>query len=122
MSVSTYRGYTLDVRATGYDQYIGLIVLSGVILETLTAGDENKATMACQKWVDIVADGIYSSAEVIAAGGSADIDLALTPKGSGVVKFGTFASGAPVGSPAGTIKLKSDDGTERWVPVYNSAP
>ena len=43
--------------------------------------------------------------------GTADtnIDLALTPKGTGLVRFGTYTAGAPTAT--GYISIKASDGT-----------
>jgi hypothetical protein len=44
-------------------------------------------------------------------GSDADIDLTLTPKGAGNIKFGTYTAG--VLTPTGYITVKTSDGTTR---------
>ena len=43
------------------------------------------------------------------SGSDTNIDLALTPKGTGLVKFGTYTAGAPTAT--GYISIKAADGT-----------
>jgi hypothetical protein len=48
---------------------------------------------------------------ISAAGSDADIDLALTPKGTGTVRFGTYTG--TILTPTGYIEVKDSGGTVR---------
>lgn len=50
-----------------------------------------------------------SGPELSAQGSDTNIDLALTPKGTGLVRFGTYTAGAPTAT--GYISIKAADGT-----------
>jgi hypothetical protein len=57
-----------------------------------------------------VTPSIASSAPILSAQGTdTDIDLALTPKGTGLVRFGTYVAGALLAT--GYINIKAADGT-----------
>jgi hypothetical protein len=55
---------------------------------------------------------VTGSAPILSAGGTdTNIDLALTPKGTGVVQFGTYTAG--VLTPTGYVTIKDSGGTTR---------
>jgi hypothetical protein len=55
------------------------------------------------------ATGTPATVTISGQGSSANIDLALTPKGTGLVKFGTYVAGALLAT--GYINIKAADGT-----------
>jgi len=57
-----------------------------------------------------ITGSIASSAPLIKSEGTdTNIDLALTPKGTGLVRFGTYVAGALLAT--GYINIKAADGT-----------
>ena len=56
-----------------------------------------------------------STPSLAVLGSDTNIDLALTPKGTGVVQFGTYTAG--VLAPTGYITIKDSGGTTRKLAV-----
>jgi hypothetical protein len=92
---------TLRSKGTGY---IGFTSGAGSgILLGLPNGSANYFTVASSN---------ASSAPILASAGSdTDIDLTLTPKGTGNVRFGTYT--ASILTPTGFIEVKDSGGTVR---------
>jgi hypothetical protein len=59
----------------------------------------------------LIGSAAGSSPTISVVGTDTNIDLALTPKGTGVVTFGTYTAG--VLTPTGYVTIKTSDGTTR---------
>jgi hypothetical protein len=68
-------------------------------------------TASSVNWVQMTGAAAGASPSYAVAGSDTDIDLTLTPKGAGNVRFGTYTAG--VLTPTGYITIKDSGGTTR---------
>jgi hypothetical protein len=68
-------------------------------------------TASSINWVQMTGAAAGASPSYAVAGSDTDIDLTLTPKGAGNVRFGTYTAG--VLTPTGYITIKDSGGTTR---------
>jgi hypothetical protein len=95
MQISTKGSGTFEIKTNNFTQT--------QLLVTHTASAVNRLS---------ITGGIAGAAPVLSAVGSdTDIDLTLTPKGAGNVRFGTYTAG--VLTPTGYITVKDSGGTTR---------
>ena len=86
----------------------GVITLGGVVgSEALRATPVASAV----NYVNVIGAVTTASPAIQAAGSDTNIDLTLTPKGTGVLKFGTYTAG--ILAQAGYITIKDAAGTTR---------
>ena len=86
----------------------GVITLGGVVgSEALRATPVASAV----NYLNVIGAVTTASPAIQAAGSDTNIDLTLTPKGTGVLKFGTYTAG--ILAQAGYITIKDAAGTTR---------
>lgn len=95
---------------TGYIAFFGAAAPNG---HTFRVSAANASTTNNLIQVNAASAGSAPSIQAIAgtSGTDANIDLALTPKGTGVVQFGSYTAG--VLTPTGYITIKDSGGTVR---------
>jgi hypothetical protein len=85
----------------------------GVSAIRLQSGNANimrlNGVASAANFLDVFSSAAAASPRIVAEGTDTNIDLALTPKGTGLVRFGTYTAGAPTAT--GYINIKAADGT-----------
>ena len=111
-------GGTVNISSQGSDASVnlGFTAKSGGVIRFFTGnGTENFRIASVSSTVNYIsASGAIAGASpsFAATGTDADIDLTLTPKGAGAVRFGTYTASALL-AVAGYITIKDSGGTTR---------
>jgi hypothetical protein len=106
-----------NISAQGSDSNIGLTFASkgsqSIRFNTNSTDQQFRITHtgSAVNYVQVTGNIAGSSPRVLAEGSDTDIDLTLTPKGAGNVRFGTYTAG--VLTPTGYITIKDSGGTTR---------
>jgi hypothetical protein len=112
---ATGAGVVISSQGSDASVNLGLQAKSGGVIRFFTGnGTENFRVGAVSSTVNyITANGSIAGASpsFVAAGTDTDIDLTLTPKGAGNIRFGTYTAG--VLTPTGYITIKDSGGTTR---------
>jgi hypothetical protein len=112
---ATGAGVVISSQGSDASVNLGLQAKSGGVIRFFTGnGTENFRVGSVSSTVNyITANGSIAGASpsFVATGSDTDIDLTLTPKGAGAVRFGTYTAG--VLTPTGYITVKTSDGTTR---------
>jgi hypothetical protein len=106
-----------NISAQGSDSNIGLTFASkgsqAIRFNTNTSDQQFRITHtgSAVNYIQVTGNIAGSSPRVLAEGSDTNIDLTLTPKGTGNVRFGTFTG--TVLTPTGFIEIKDSSGTIR---------
>jgi hypothetical protein len=107
------------ISGQGSDGNVGLILQTkgSSYVRVSTGGSANNDqlrvnhTASAVNYFGLTGAAAGSAPALSVAGTDTDIDLALTPKGTGNVRFGTYTAG--VLTPTGYVTIKTSDGTTR---------
>jgi hypothetical protein len=111
-----------NISAQGSDSNIGLTFASkgsqAIRFNTNTSDQQFRITHtgSAVNYIQVTGNIAGSSPRVLAEGSDTNIDLALTPKGTGKVRFGTFTADMTL-IVQGYIEIKDSGGTVRKLAV-----
>ena len=94
---------TYATKGTGYHNF----TTNGTSVSQFLVSD----TASAVNYLQVTGAATAGSPTILTGGSDTNIDLALTPKGTGVLKFGTYTAG--VVAQAGYITIKDAGGTTR---------
>jgi hypothetical protein len=102
--------FAIGTKGTGYIAFYGQAATN---VQSFRISNTNASSSGNLLQVQGAAAGSAPSISAISgtSGTDADIDLALTPKGTGNVRFGTYTAG--VLTPTGYVTIKDSGGTSR---------
>jgi hypothetical protein len=112
-ATSTTGGTYITNTGTARDLYVSAGVAKSIRFFTNGEGIGEQLrvspTASAVNYVQVTGAATTSAPIISAQGSDANIDLSLTPKGTGLVRFGTYTAGAPTAT--GYINIKTSDGT-----------
>lgn len=114
-------GGTPTISAQGSDANVILSLVSkgsnGIVLQTRGGGTQRTALQlidngaASINFLQVQSNITANAPSLSSQGSDTNIDLALTPKGTGLVRFGTYTG--TILTPTGYVEIKTSDGTIR---------
>jgi hypothetical protein len=115
---ATTTGFPI-ISGQGSDGNVGLILQTkgSSYVRVSTGGSPNNDqlrvnhTASAVNYFGLTGAAAGSAPALSVAGTDTDIDLSLTPKGAGLVRFGTYTE--TILTPTGYVTIKTSDGTTR---------